>query len=281
MNPFGPTNDEGGTRERMAFDPQPSANWCEGCGHKQVLDAMTRALLRVGIPPADTVVVTGMGCASMVSFHLNAYGLHGVHGRALPLAIGVKAAHPRLSVIIVSGDGDTASIGLTHLLHAARRNYDLTYLILDNQSYGMTGGQASATSSHDGRHPLNVPALVLAAGGTFVAQSVAWEIERTTVLIGCALRHRGFSVVNILSPCPTFHQADESPAVRDVTSESDGGLTAAIGAALSPNATPVGVLYESERPPDDLTGVSNPPRQRWEHVSVIEGILDKHQIVWR
>ncbi|MEW6681706.1 MAG: thiamine pyrophosphate-dependent enzyme [Nitrospirota bacterium] len=255
--------------------------WCPGCGHRQAFDALVSALQREGVAPSDTVVVTGMGCASLVSFHLNAYGLHGVHGRVLPLAIGVKAANPRLSVIVVAGDGDTGSIGLTHLLHAARRNYDLTYLILDNLSYGMTGGQPSATSNQNGRHPLNVLSLVLAAGGTFVAQSVAWEIERTSVLIGRALRHRGFSVVNILSPCPTFHRVDQGAAVSEAPAESDGGLIAAIGTAFTPNAMPVGVLYETERPPDDLTGASNPRRQRWEHESIIEGILDKHQIVWR
>lgn len=263
-------------------DAVPSdLTWCPGCGHRQAIDALVSALQRLEIPLSDTVVVTGMGCASLASFHLKTYGLHGLHGRALPLAIGVKAGNPRLSVIVISGDGDTGSIGLAHLLHAARRNYDLTYLILDNQSYGMTGGQPSATTPQAGREPLNLLSLALTAGGTFVAQSVAWDIGRTSAIIACALRHPGFSVVNILAPCPTFHRGDESAAVSDITPDGDGGLVAAISAAQSTNVTPVGVLYQTRRPPADLTELSTPQHQRSENESVIESIVAKHEIVWR
>lgn len=259
----------------------PALPWCSGCGHHQVLDAVSRAMEWAALPASETVVVTGMGCASLIGFHLNAYGLHGLHGRALPLALGVKAANPRLSVIVIAGDGDTCSIGLGHVLHAARRNSNVTYLIADNQSYGMTGGQPSPTASRGGQPSTNILALLLNAGATFVAQAVSWEPEQAGVLIGRALRHRGFSVVNVLSPCSTFGRADESRVVQPVESARDGGLLDAIGTAMDTDVTLVGILYEADRPSDGLTAPLEADHHRRADQSIIRGILDHYGVSWQ
>ncbi len=269
-----------GESARSAVQRARELPWCSGCGHRQVLEAASRAIERAATPSSETVVVTGMGCASLVSFHLNTYGLHGLHGRALPLALGVKAANPHLSVIVIAGDGDTCSIGLGHVLHAARRNSDVVYLIADNQSYGMTGGQPSPTASLGGVPPLNILALLLDAGATFVAQAVAWEPEQTSMLIGRALRHRGFSVVKILSPCPTFSRGDDPREIQHVAPDREGGWRDAIATAPDRDMTVVGVLHEADRPPDDLTAPLRTDHRSEEDRSIVQGILDRYGVSW-
>lgn len=272
---------DAGDSSRSAVQRAGDLPWCSGCGHRHVLEAVSRALEWAALPSSDTVVVTGMGCASLISFRLNAYGLHGLHGRALPLALGVKAANPRLSVIVIAGDGDTCSIGLGHVLHAARRNSDVTYLIVDNQSYGMTGGQPSPTAARAGLPSLNLLALLLNAGATFVAQAVAWEPDQAGVLIGRALRHRGFSVVNILSPCSTFGRGDEPRVIQGVGPKRDGGRLDAIAAVLDNDVTLVGILYEADRSSDHLTAPREADRRSGEDQSVSQGILDQYGVSWR
>jgi 2-oxoglutarate ferredoxin oxidoreductase subunit beta len=157
----------------------------------------------------------------MIGFFLKTYALHGLHGRALPIAWGVKLANPSLKVIVAGGDGDAFAVGAGHLVHIARRNPELTYVIMDNGCYGLTRGQASPTArrgriaeENGAGQPMNPLAFLITAGATFVAQGYSEDPQSLTLLIQQALTHRGFAVVNILSPCPTFNRPDELASDR-------------------------------------------------------------------
>lgn len=204
--------------------------WCPGCGHFGVLSALTKALAYLGLPKERVALILGIGCSSRLPAYLDVYGFHGIHGRALPLASGLKAARPDLIVIAAGGDGDGFSIGGNHFLHACRRNMDLTYLVMDNEVYGMTKGQASPTTQPDwakskltphgtGLRPFLPAAIALAAGASFIARGFSGDPNHLTKLIVEAIEHPGFAFVQVLSPCQTFrpeqkawkHQVDPSP----------------------------------------------------------------------
>ncbi len=197
--------------------------WCPGCGDFGVLEALCQAFSRARLDPANTVVVTGNGCSSMIGFFVNVYGIHGLHGRALPLALGVKLANPSLNVIVASGDGDTFAAGAGHLIHIARLNPDLKLLIMDNGLHGLTKGQASPTARcHESlgnmtAQPLNPVALLIMAGATFVAQGFSGDQQSLIHLMQQALDHPGFAVVHIISPCPVFNKHEEHSCHQSVT----------------------------------------------------------------
>jgi 2-oxoglutarate ferredoxin oxidoreductase subunit beta len=191
------------------------AVWCPGCGHFAVLSAVTKALAHLQLPKEDVALVSGIGCSSRLPAYIQSYGFHGVHGRALAVASGLKAARGDLTVLVAGGDGDGFSIGGNHFLHACRRNMDLTYIVMDNEVYGMTKGQASPTTAPDWRdskltpHGTGVrrfqpPAIALAAGASFIARGFAGDPKSLTRLLVEAIEHRGFSFVQVLSPCQTF-----------------------------------------------------------------------------
>ena len=210
-----------GPNHRTEYRTDRKVTWCPGCGDFGVLEAVCEAFSRTGMDPAQTVLVTGNGCSSMIGFFVKTYAVHGLHGRALPIAWGVKLANPSLKVIVAGGDGDAFAVGAGHLVHIARKNPDLTYLIMDNGCYGLTRGQASPTARRGGMaeangagQPINPIAFLITAGATFVAQGYSEDPQSLTPLIGQALNHRGFGVVNILSPCPTFNRQDERPFYR-------------------------------------------------------------------
>jgi 2-oxoglutarate ferredoxin oxidoreductase subunit beta len=272
---------------RMTFSTGRNAPWCQGCGHADVFDLLCRALVASGVRPTDVVVVTGVGCSSLITFQLRSYAIHGVHGRALPLALGVKAANPDLHVVVAGGDGDAFSIGGNHLIHAARKNPRLTYLIMDNQSYGMTRGQPSPTNVHETTPPLNALGVLLAAGATLVAQTASWRSDEAATLIGQALSHPGFSVVNILSPCPTFHHGEGQggtsgvPLVREIGTEHDTtNFTQALSVAFTDGVPCVGLLYQVERPMYELTEGSALVHAQWKDTAILEAVLDEHRVVW-
>ncbi|MBI3483813.1 MAG: hypothetical protein HY012_01495 [Acidobacteria bacterium] len=167
------------------------------------------------------MLVTGSGCSSMIGFFVKTYAIHGLHGRALPIAWGVKLANPSLKVIVAGGDGDAFAVGAGHLVHIARMNPDLTYLIMDNGCYGLTRGQASPTARREGMaeengagQPINPLAFLITAGATFVAQGYSEDPQSLILLIQQALNHHGFAAVNILSPCPTFNRPEAVPPYR-------------------------------------------------------------------
>lgn len=188
--------------------------WCPGCGDFGVLSALEHALARHGRRPEDVAVVSGIGCSSRLPAYMACYGFHGVHGRALPFATGLKLARPDIEVIAVGGDGDGYSIGGNHFIHACRRNLDMLYLVMDNRVYGMTKGQPSPTTEADwdsaiapgglGLRPFDPLALALAAGATFVGRGFSGRPHELTDLIFEALRWPGFAFIDVLSPCVSF-----------------------------------------------------------------------------
>ncbi len=189
--------------------------WCPGCGHYAVLSALTKALAHLQLAREDVALISGIGCSSRLPAYLDTYGFHGVHGRALPVASGLKAARPDLTVIAAGGDGDGFSIGGNHFLHACRRNMDLTYIVMDNEVYGMTKGQASPTTAPEWTHSKLTPhgtgiprfrpaAIALAAGAGFIARGYAGKPADLTRLLVEAIEYRGFAFVHVLSPCKTF-----------------------------------------------------------------------------
>ncbi|MFM9327023.1 2-oxoacid:ferredoxin oxidoreductase subunit beta [Paenibacillus mesotrionivorans] len=193
-------------------------NWCPGCGDFSVQAAIQRAAANVGLTPESLAVVSGIGCSGRISGYINAYGFHGIHGRSLPIAQGLKMANRELTVIAAGGDGDGFAIGMGHTVHALRRNIDITYIVMDNQIYGLTKGQTSPrsamgfkTKSTPGgsiESTLSPLEVALSAGATFVAQSFSSELKQLTALIEAGIRHKGFSLINVYSPCVTFNKVN-------------------------------------------------------------------------
>ncbi len=210
-------------------DEQPT--WCPGCGDFGTMNGMMKALAETGNDPDNTFVVAGIGCSGKIGTYMHSYAIHGVHGRALPVGTGVKLANPNLEVMVAGGDGDGYSIGSGHFVHAARRNVDMSYVVMDNRIYGLTKGQASPTSredfetstSPDGTDmpPVNPLALALAAGATFIAQSFSSDSQRHTEIIKEAIEHDGFGFVNTYSPCVTFNDVDTYDYFRDTIVDLD------------------------------------------------------------
>jgi 2-oxoglutarate ferredoxin oxidoreductase subunit beta len=193
-------------------------NWCPGCGDFSVQAAIQRAAANVGLEPEQLAIVSGIGCSGRISGYINCYGFHGVHGRALPIAQGLKMANRELTVIASGGDGDGFAIGMGHTVHAIRRNMDITYIVMDNQIYGLTKGQTSPRSA-SGFITKSTPAgsiesaispveLALSAGATFVAQSFSSDLKGLTELIEKGIQHKGFSLINVFSPCVTYNKVN-------------------------------------------------------------------------
>jgi 2-oxoglutarate/2-oxoacid ferredoxin oxidoreductase subunit beta len=192
--------------------------WCPGCGDFGVVSAIYRALANIGRPPHEIAFVSGIGCSSRIPGYTTAYGFNSVHGRALPIAQGIKLANPGLLVLVAGGDGDGFSIGGGHVPHAIRRNIDLTYIVMDNQIYGLTKGQLSPTSPKGLRtasssygsleEPVNPLLYVLGYGAGFVAQGTPADMVGLATVIEEAIRFPGFAFVNVQSPCVTFGQAE-------------------------------------------------------------------------
>lgn len=193
--------------------------WCPGCGDFGVLQGLYRALSSIGRPPHEVAFISGIGCSSRIPGYTTAYGFNTVHGRSLPIAQGVKLANPELLVVVAGGDGDGFSIGGGHVPHAVRRNIDLTYLVMDNQVYGLTKGQLSPTSPRgletvtspfgSLEEPINPLLYMLAYGAGFVAQATPADMPGMTALIEEAIRYPGFAFVNIQSPCVTFGEDNQ------------------------------------------------------------------------
>jgi len=236
------------------------STWCPGCGDFAVLAAMYQALAQLELDPAKTVIVSGIGCSSRVPFFINTYGFQSVHGRALPVAMGVKVANPDLTVIAMGGDGDGFSIGGGHLAHVVRRNVDVTYVVMDNAVYGLTKGQTSPTSPTGFESkstpygainvPINPMMMVLAAGGTYAARGFSGRARQVTELIVRGMQHRGFAFIDVLSPCVTFYNTFSlyRERVTDLPADHDpGDKMQAMAQALREDALPLGLFYQEER----------------------------------
>ena len=245
--------------------------WCPGCGDFGVLSAFYKALSDLGISPEQAAIVSGIGCAGRFPAFVEAYGFHGVHGRALPLATGVKMARPELMVAVIGGDGDAFSIGAGHFPHAARRNIDICYIVMDNEIYGLTKGQASPTSPvglspkaapygeikaakstpyGNTDAPVNPIAMALTYGATYVARGFSSQPKVITELIKHGLMHKGFAFLQIYSPCVTFY--DTYDHYKEKTTPLPAGhdthdKLAAMKLAFDPDHLYLGEFYIEER----------------------------------
>ncbi|WAA13524.1 2-oxoacid:ferredoxin oxidoreductase subunit beta [Fervidibacillus halotolerans] len=200
------------------FRNQVKPNWCPGCGDFSVQASIQRAAANLGLTPENLVIVSGIGCSGRISGYIYAYGFHGIHGRSLPIAQGLKMANRDLTVIASGGDGDGFAIGLGHTIHAIRRNMDITYIVMDNQVYGLTKGQTSprsdsgfitqSTPTGSIDQPISPLEVALASGATFVAQSFSSNVKELTSLIEEGIRHKGFSFINVFSPCVTYNKVN-------------------------------------------------------------------------
>src|SRR5712691_10253552 len=196
-------------------------DWCPGCGDFGVLAALQKALVALQIQPHNVVTISGIGCSSNLPGYISTYGMHTLHGRALAVATGVKLSNHNLTVVVTGGDGDGFGIGGNHFMHTMRRNVDLLYLAMDNQIYGLTTGQTSPTSrvgmkTKSAPHgnvepPINPIALAIAAGATFVASGFSGEQRHLTDLIKEGLQHKGFSFIDVFSPCVTYNLDNTGP----------------------------------------------------------------------
>ncbi len=234
--------------------------WCPGCGDYHVLMAFTRAFVALGVRPEQVAVVSGIGCSSRIPAYTNCYGFHGVHGRALAVATGLKIVRPDLTVVVASGDGDGYSIGGNHFLHACRRNVDLTYVVMDNHIYGMTKGQPSPTTEPDfdtaltpggtGLRPFHPLVIALASGANFVARAFSGNPAETAAIIVEAIRHPGFSFVEVLSPCVTYRPDQRAWKDRVHRAPVDATDDAARAArrVMTDDGFNLGVLYRGSRP---------------------------------
>jgi 2-oxoglutarate ferredoxin oxidoreductase subunit beta len=200
------------------FKTSEKSWWCPGCGDFGVLAALQKSLVALDVDPNNLAIIAGIGCSGKIGNYINGYNLHVVHGRVLPAAMGVKLANRDLTVICAGGDGDAYAIGMGHFMHALRRNVDITYLVMDNHIYGLTKGQYSPTSDPGFKtkttpkgnieRPVRPLSTAVAGGATFVAQGFSGWQPQLAALIQKAVRHPGFALVNIISPCVTYNKVN-------------------------------------------------------------------------
>jgi len=233
--------------------------WCAGCGDFGVLNGLAKALAALGVAPHETAIIAGIGCSSRIPAYARAYGFHGVHGRALPVAAGLALTRPELTVIATGGDGDGFSIGGNHFIHACRRNVNLTYLVMDNAVYGMTKGQASPTTESDwtasklspqGTHqmPFQPLEMALAAGAPFIARAFSNSPNDLARIITEAIEFPGFAFVQVLSPCITFRPEQLGYKKRvHAGFEATDSRAQAYAALAEDDGFTTGVLYRAER----------------------------------
>ncbi|MGD9733162.1 MAG: 2-oxoacid:ferredoxin oxidoreductase subunit beta [Desulfamplus sp.] len=243
---------------RQRYFPQM---WCPGCGHGIILNSLLRAVDELGLDKNKIVMTSGIGCSARISGYVDFHSLHTIHGRALAFATGVKLSKPELQLIVPMGDGDALAIGGNHFIHAARRNIDITAIVMNNRIYGMTGGQYSPLSGVGKKattapyttidNEFDVVKLSIAAGASFVARSTAYHVLESIDILKKAIMHKGFSVVEILSQCPTHYgrKNREGDAVQML--ELQKKTTAKIGSKAlenDPALIPRGIFVDIDAP---------------------------------
>lgn len=251
-------------------------DWCPGCGDFSVLKAVKAAAGKSGVAPEDLVVVSGIGCSSNLPGYVHAYGVHSLHGRAIPVATGIRLANTDLKIVVTGGDGDGYGIGMGHFIHAMRRNLDLTYVVMNNQVYGLTTGQASPTTVKGMRTkstpqgnvelPINPIALALICGATYVARGFSGDPNHMADMIAGGIQHKGFALVDVFSPCVTYNKLNTYPwfKKRLYQLESDSYEPSDVRAALERSfewgeRIPFGLFYRDNQPTyeDSVTAYRN------------------------
>ena len=267
------------------FKTDVFADWCPGFGDFGIMTAMQMALAEMGLEPHQIVLVSGIGCSGKIPHNVKTYGVHTLHGRTLPFAMGIKLANPELEVIAIGGDGDGLGIGAGHFVNTGRRNLDITYIIHNNGVYGLTKGQASPTlkrglktkalpkpNINDAVNPI---ALALVAGYTFVARSYAYDVRHLKDTIKQAVKHKGIAFIDCLQPCPTYNdintkewysdedrsdprtgkpqprlykleQTGYDPVVHDLDDDFQKKMAAMAKAREWGDRIPIGVFYKNE-----------------------------------
>jgi len=241
-------------------------DWCPGCGDFGVLKAVKMAAGKAGVAAKDLVIVSGIGCSSNLPGFIHAYGVHSLHGRAIAVASGIKLANTDLKVVITGGDGDGYGIGIGHFIHAMRRNLDLTYVVMNNQIYGLTTGQASPTTMKEMRtkstprgnveFPINPIALALVSGATYVARGFSGEPNHMADLIAGGIRHKGFALVDVFSPCVTYNKLNTYPwfkkrvyKLEEERSYQPTDVRAALEKSFEwGDRIPLGLFYSDQQP---------------------------------
>ncbi|MEK9166684.1 MAG: thiamine pyrophosphate-dependent enzyme [Patescibacteria group bacterium] len=246
------------------LDTGSKCNWCPGCGDFGILVALKQALFELKINPEETMIVSGIGCGSQTPHLVKVYGFHSLHGRALPVATAMKMANHKMNVIIIGGDGDGYGIGIAHLIHSSRRNYNVTYIVQNNQVYGLTKGQTSPTSDHgyvskstpEGviEVPIRPLSIALSAGATFIARGYAGDIMYLKKLIMDGIQHKGFSLIDILQPCVTFNKINTyqwyQQRIHKLDSENHDPTDRMAAFKLTEEwgeKIPVGIYYKEDR----------------------------------
>jgi len=252
------------TEEFLRKDRLPHI-WCPGCGIGVTTNAFVQALTEIGVDRDKLVMVSGIGCTGRVSGYMDCDTFHTTHGRAIPFALGLHMTNPDLKVVVVSGDGDLMSIGGNHLIHAARRNPNITVICVNNFNYGMTSGQAGPTSHRDARtsttpygnmeYPFNMPLLIGSAGATYLARWTVLDLGRVRRSMVEALQHKGFAFVEVISPCPIYYgrfnkrgeAVDELRYYRDNSEVKDFAPLEECNLSLSGKIV-VGKFIDKQRP---------------------------------
>jgi 2-oxoglutarate/2-oxoacid ferredoxin oxidoreductase subunit beta len=250
----------------QSFESVVDPDWCPGCGDFGVLKGLKMAAAKAGIAPKDLVVVSGIGCSSNLPGFIGSYGVHSLHGRAVPVATGVRLANTDLKVVITGGDGDGYGIGIGHFIHAMRRNLNLTYIVMDNQIYGLTTGQASPTtetgqitkSTPHGNveAPIDPLALAIVSGATYVARAYSGDPNQMADLIAGGLQHNGFALIDTFSPCVTYNKVNTYAFFRKriYKLEDEKGYDPANVEAAMERARewgeriPTGLVYKVDKP---------------------------------
>lgn len=238
-------------------------NWCPGCGDFSVQSAIQRACANLGLEPEQLAVISGIGCSGRISGYIRSYGFHGTHGRVLPLAQGVKMANRDLTVIAAGGDGDGFAIGMGHTIHAIRRNIDITYIVMDNQVYGLTKGQTSPRSDVGFKtkstpkgaieSTLSIMEMALTAGATFVAQGFSSDLKQLTELIERGIEHKGFAFINVFSPCVTYNKIntydwfkEHLTRLDEIDGYDSSNRILAMKTLMENNGLVTGIIYEDK-----------------------------------
>ncbi len=247
------------------FKGKVDPDWCPGCGDFGVLTSLQKACAELGLRPHEILNVSGIGCSSNFPGYFNAFGMHTLHGRSLPVATGAKLGNHELTVVVTGGDGDGYGIGGNHLTHTARRNVDLTYIVMNNQIYGLTTGQVSPTSRMQAKTkstphgsvevPINPITSAIMNGATFVARGYSADPKHLTELMKKAIQHEGFALIDVFSPCVTFNKDNDykffKPRVKkleDVDHDPEDWKTACEKAMVWGDEIYIGLFLQKHTP---------------------------------
>ena len=249
--------------EAIDYKGKVKPSWCPGCGNHAVIMALRKAMAQLNYQTHETAIVSGIGCSSRFPFFMSTYGFHSIHGRALPVAIGLKQAKPEINVIAVGGDGDGLSIGGNHFIHASRKNPNITYIMMDNEIYALTKGQCSPTSRIGTTTKCNPYAwtadrinpvlMALSFNASYVARGYSGDVKQLEHLILNGLKHKGFSFIHIISPCVQYNKVSSFEKIKELVKylpeEHDTkDRVDAMRYAFSPNGLYTGIFYDTHRP---------------------------------